>query len=67
MQDKIFATISMFTVVAFMGFVAIRVMEVDLWIVTVLVLSIGIWDFWRQFRDAAREGAGNGNGKGKGS
>ena len=42
MLDKVFATISMLGVVAFMGVVIIGVWEPDLWIVTILILGIAI-------------------------
>ena len=51
MPDKIFATISMLAVVAFCGVATVGVMEPDLWIVTVVVLGIGILDFVRTFRE----------------
>lgn len=42
MLDKIFATIGMLGVIAFMGVVTVFVMEPDLWVVTIVVISIGI-------------------------
>lgn len=57
MTDKIFAIISMLTVVAFCGVVTVGVMEPDLWIVTVLVVGIGIYDFVRTFREEKAEDA----------
>ncbi len=42
MLDKVFAAIGMLAVIAFMGVVTIFVMEPDLWIVTILVVGIGI-------------------------
>lgn len=55
MVDKIFATISMLGVVVFMGIVTVGVMEPDLWIVTLVVLGIGIYDFVTALRDSARK------------
>jgi hypothetical protein len=50
MLDRIFAVISMLGVVAFMGVVTVFVMEPDLWIVTLLVLGIGIVYFWNELK-----------------
>ncbi len=50
MLDRIFAAIGMLGVVAFMGVVAVFVMEPDLWIVSIIVLSIGIVYFWRDLK-----------------
>ncbi len=51
MLDKIFATISMLGVVAFLGVVMGFVREPDLWIVIILVLTIAIKFFCRDFRN----------------
>ncbi len=48
MMDKIFATVSMLGVVAFMGVVIIGVWEPDLWIVTILILGIAILFVWEE-------------------
>ena len=53
MLDRIFAVISILGVVVFMGIVAVGVMEPDLWIVSILVVGIGIYYFWVHFRDEA--------------
>ncbi|MFQ6019021.1 MAG: hypothetical protein ACE5KF_12610, partial [Kiloniellaceae bacterium] len=50
MLDRVFAVIGMLAVIAFMGVVMVFVMEPDLWIVTITVLSIGILFFWREFK-----------------
>ncbi len=50
MLDKIFAAISMLGVVAFMGVVIIGVWEPDLWIVTILILSIAILFVWEEIK-----------------
>ncbi len=50
MLDKVFAAIGMLGVVAFMGVVIIGVWEPDLWIVTILILSIAILFFWEDIR-----------------
>ena len=48
--DRIFATIRLLMVVAFMGVVTIFVMEPDLWIVTIVVLSVAITFIWRDIK-----------------
>ncbi len=50
MLDRIFAVVSMLAVIAFMGVVTVFVMEPDLWIVTILVLSIAIIFIWRELK-----------------
>ena len=50
MLDRIFATIGILGVVAFMGIVAVFVMEPDLWIVSILVISISILFIWRDLK-----------------
>ena len=42
MLDKIFATIGMLGLIAFMGVVTVFIMEPDLWVVTIVVIGIGI-------------------------
>ena len=51
MLDRVFAIVSILGVVFFMGIVAVGVMEPDLWVVTIVVLGIGIYDFWKTFRE----------------
>ncbi len=50
MLDRVFAVIGMLGVIAFMGVVTVFVMEPDLWIVTSIVLSIGITYLWRELK-----------------
>lgn len=47
MLDKVLATISMLLMFGFVMFVVVSVMEPDLSIVIVGVVSLGIYDFWR--------------------
>lgn len=47
MFDKILATISMLLMFGFVMFVVVSVMEPDLSIIIVGVVSLGIYDFWR--------------------
>lgn len=53
MLDKFFAIISMLMVIAFMAVVTLGVMEPDLWIVTLVVLSVGIMYFWDELKAGA--------------
>ena len=50
MLDKIFAAIGFLGLIAFMGVVTMFVMEPDLWIVTIVVLCIGIVFVWQDFK-----------------
>jgi len=43
MMDKVFALIGLTAMIAFMGIVTVKVMEPDLWIVTLAVLSVAIY------------------------
>ena len=56
MLDRIFAAIGMLGVIAFMGVVTVFVMEPDLWIVTIVVLCIGIRYFWRELKTGGKPG-----------
>lgn len=57
MMDKIFAAISLITLIAFVGVVVGFVREVDLAIVIVVVVLMATYDFWKTLW------GGNGNGK----
>ncbi len=50
MLDKIFAIIGFLALIAFMGVVTMFVMEPDLWIVTIVVLCIGIVFVWQDLK-----------------
>ena len=50
MTDRILAALSILLLVGFMSIVVVFVNEPDLWIVVVLVLAMGIYDFWRTLR-----------------
>lgn len=50
MLDKILATISLLMLIAFMGTVIGFVKEIDLAIVTIIVLAMAIYDFWATLR-----------------
>ncbi len=50
MLDKIFATIGMLGVIAFMGVVTVFVMEPDLWIVTIVIVSVGVFFLWQDLK-----------------
>ncbi len=59
MLDKIFATIGMLGVIAFMGVVTVFIMEPDLWIVTIVVIGIGIVFLVRDLKDIDSQPKGN--------
>ncbi len=50
MLDRVFAAIGMLGVIAFMGVVTVFVMEPDLWVVTIVVIGIGITYFAHELR-----------------
>ncbi len=54
MLGRIFAVIGMLGVIAFMGVVTVFVMEPDLWIVTIVVLCIGIRYFWLELKTGGK-------------
>lgn len=56
MLDRIFATISMLGVIAFLGVVLWFVREPDLIIVTMVVIAIGVLYIWRDLVAAGRDG-----------
>ncbi len=47
MLDRVFAAIGMLGVIAFMGVVTVFVMEPDLWIITIIILCVGVLFLWR--------------------
>ncbi len=55
MMDRIFATISLLGLIAFLGIVSVYVREPDLIMVTMLVIAIGVIFIWR---DVAAGGQG---------
>ncbi len=59
MLDKIFAAIGMLGVIAFMGVVTVFVMEPDLWVVTIVVISIGIVFLVRDLKGLDSQPEGN--------
>lgn len=50
MLDRVFAIIGFLALIAFMGVVTMFVMEPDLWIVTIIVLCIGIAFVWQDLK-----------------
>ena len=60
MLDRIFATIGMLGVIAFTGIVTVFVMEPDLWVVTIIVVVVGIAFFVRELKAGERKGENNG-------
>ncbi len=59
MLDKVFAAIGMLAVIAFMGVVTVFVMEPDLWIVSIIVIGIGITYFVHELRASGSHVEGN--------
>ncbi len=59
MLDKVFAAIGMLGVIAFMGVVTVFVMEPDLWVVTIVVIGIGIAYFVNELRASGSHVEGN--------
>ncbi len=59
MLDKIFATIGMLGVIAFMGVVTVFIMEPDLWVVTTVVIGIGIFFLVQDLKDIDSQSEGN--------
>jgi hypothetical protein len=62
MLDKIFAAIGMLGVIAFMGVVTVFVMEPDLWVVTIIVLVIGIMFFIQDLKSSGNRVEGDSGG-----
>ncbi len=61
MLDKFLAVISMATFVSFLGVVAVFVNEPDLWAVLVIVVMMGIYDFFLTARGDNRESKRDGS------
>ncbi len=59
MLDKVFAAIGMLGVIAFMSVVTVFVMEPDLWVVTIVVIGIGITYFVHELRTGGSHIEGN--------
>ncbi len=59
MLDRAFAAIGMLAVIAFMGVVTVFVMEPDLWVVTMIVVGIGITYFVRELKAGGSNVEGN--------
>ena len=53
MLDRIFAVIGMLGLIAFMGIVAVYVMEPDLWLVAFVGVFIAVFFVWRDAVAAA--------------
>ncbi|MDH3242344.1 MAG: hypothetical protein OEO83_16950 [Alphaproteobacteria bacterium] len=63
MLDWIYAIVSMSAVIAFLGVVLVFVRELDLIIVTLLVIAVGVLYFWQELKagGAHANNAGPGN------
>ncbi len=51
MLDKVLMTVSMLALIGFMGIVLVFVNELDLWLITVVVLVMAVHDFYTTLRD----------------
>jgi hypothetical protein len=52
--DRVLALVAMATLIAFVGLVAIFVGIPDLIVVSVVVLAMAVYDFWRALRPGRR-------------
>ena len=52
MLDRIFATISLAAFIGFMLIILVWINELDLWIISVAVLLLAVYDFVHTLRDA---------------
>ena len=57
MADKILATISILMFLTFLGFLAIYIAKVNLWVIVVVVGSMAVFDFIKTLRDQSGNGA----------
>jgi mannose/fructose/N-acetylgalactosamine-specific phosphotransferase system component IIC len=59
MVDRILATISMLMFLGFLGFLAVNIAKVNLWVIVVVVGAMAVFDFVKTLReDAATDEAG---------
>ncbi len=65
MLNRVFAVIGLLGVVAFMGVVTMFVMEPDLWIVTLIVLTIAAVFIWQDLGGGGSHVKGDGDGDGE--
>ena len=57
MADRILATISLLMFLSFLGFLAVYIAKVNLWVIIVIVGAMATYDFVRTLRQNARDGA----------
>lgn len=50
MMDRVLAVVCLLGLLAFVGWVNIRVMEPDLWMVSLVVMGIAISYFWQDLK-----------------
>jgi ABC-type iron transport system FetAB permease component len=51
MADKILATISMLMFLSFLGFLAIYIAKVNLWVIMLIVSAMAVFDFVKTLRE----------------
>jgi len=59
MMDRIFASIGVVALLAFMGIVNVYVMEPDLWVVSLVVLVGALWFIWQDLTTGGSRIEGN--------
>jgi hypothetical protein len=57
MADRILATISLLMFLGFLGFLAVYIAKVNLWVIIVIVGAMAAYDFIQTLRQNARDGA----------
>ncbi|MCW5700663.1 MAG: hypothetical protein KIT00_12565 [Rhodospirillales bacterium] len=62
MADQIIAPLALLLFLIFLGFLAIYIGELDLWIIILLVAMLAATDFANSVRDSMNRTANNGNG-----
>ena len=53
MADKILATISMLMFLSFLGFLAVYIAKLNLWVIVVIVGAMAVFDFVKTLRQDA--------------
>ena len=57
MADRILATISILMFLSFLGFLAVYIAKVNLWVIVVIVGAMASYDFFLTIRQNAGDGA----------
>jgi len=59
MADKIIAPVALLLLLVFFAFLAVKINEIDLWVIIALVSALAIFDFWQTLRHP-ENGSGTG-------